>query len=553
MGKYSIGLDFGTLSARAIVVDVENGNKITTSVVGYQDAVIDKVLPGTSIAVPEDFALQNPQDYIDALENLLSDVWKKAKIQPEDIIGIGVASTSSTVICLDKNYKPLCFDDKYKNNPHSWIKLWKHHGAQEEADMINDMVSIENGKLFEFYGGKTNSENFFAKVLETARKAPDIYDATYRFMEVADWIVFMLTGNDIRNSCMAGYKAFWSKDNKCALQTVFIKLSPRFGNVLSKMADEVVMIGKKAGGLTKEMSQKVGISEGVAISLGNADGHLAVPAVGVTKPNTMVLVMGTSISHMIVSDRVVGIPGICGVVEDGILPGYYGYEAGQSAAGDIFDWFVSKIAPYEFMQQAIEKNITIFEVLDAKAGQIKAGKSGVMALDWWNGNRSTLGDAKLSGVLLGLKINTSPEEIYKALIESTAFGTRLIIEMFENYGITVDNIVACGGLSQKSSVVMQTFADILHKPIKVSAVSQTTALGAAMYGAVAAGTKNKGYNSITQAAENMSELKETEYHPNSANVEIYNKLYNNYKSLYNLLGKNYNSIMWDLNSIHKSH
>ena len=550
MGKYSIGLDFGTLSARAIVVDVENGNTMATSVVGYQDAVIEKVLPGTSISVPDEFALQNPQDYIDALESLLSDVWKKAKIQSEDIIGIGVASTSSTVICLNENYQPLCFDEKYKNNPHSWIKLWKHHGAQEEADMINDMVNIENGKLLEYYGGKTNSENFFAKILETARKAPEVYDAAYRFMEIADWIVYLLTGNDVRNSCMAGYKAFWSKEKECALHNILSKLSPRFENVLSKLTKDVAMIGGKAGGLTKEMSQKVCIPEGVAVSLGNADGHLAVPAVGVTKPNTMVLVMGTSISHMILSDKAVGIPGICGVVEDGIIPGFFGYEAGQSAAGDIFDWFVSKIAPYEFMQQAIEKNVTIFEVLDAKAGKIQAGKSGILALDWWNGNRSTLGDAKLSGVLLGLKINTSSEEIYKALIESTAFGTRLIIEMFENYGVPVKSIVACGGLSQKSSVVMQTFSDILHKPIKVSAVSQTTALGAAMYGAVAAGAANNGYDSIIQAALRMSKLEDKEYRPNSANVEIYNKLYNNYKSLYNLLGKNYNSIMWDLNAIH---
>jgi len=553
VGKYSIGLDFGTLSARAIVVDVENGKEMATSVVGYQDAVFDKVLPGTRITIPEEFALQNPQDYIDALESLLSDVWKKAKIKAEDIIGIGVASTSSSVICLDDKYHPLCFNERYKNNPHSWIKLWKHHGAQEEADMINDMVNVVNGKLFEFYGGKTNSENFFAKILETARKAPEIYDATYRFMEIADWIVYLLTGNDVRNSCMAGFKAFWNKDNKCILHTVFSKLSPRFDNVLSKISDDVGMIGGKAGGLTKEMSQKISIPEGVAVSLGNADGHLAVPAVGVTKPNTMVLIMGTSISHMILSDKAEGIPGICGVVEDGIIPGFFAYEAGQSAGGDIYDWFVSKIAPYEFMQQAIEKNVTIFKVLDAKAGQIQAGTSGVLALDWWNGNRSTLGDSRLSGVLLGLNINTKPEEIYKALIESTAFGTRLIVEVFENYGVQVKSIVACGGLSQKSSVVIQTFSDILNKPIKVSAVSQTTALGAAMYGAVAAGAANNGYDSIIQAAQRMSKLEEEEYRPNSRNVEIYNKLYKNYKSLYNLLGKNFNSIMWDLKTIYNKH
>ncbi len=544
---YSIGLDFGTLSARAILVNVKTGEEVAVSVFGYQDAVIDKHLPGTNIEVPYAYALQNPRDYLEALECLLRDVWQKAGIKPEQIIGIGVDFTSCTMLPVDKSYQPLCFDEKFKGKVHSWPKLWKHHGAQREADIINAVAKERSEAFIKRYGNKSSSEWMIAKIFETLRNDPEVYANTYRFIEGCDWMIYQLTGEDKRNSCLAGYKSFWNKNDGYPSKDFFRAVDYRLeGVVEEKLGEEVYLIGEKAGELTQKMAAKTGLNIGTAVGVGNTDAHLAVPAVGVTEPGTMVLIMGTSICHMMVSDKEIMLDGICGVVEDGILPGYYGYEAGQPAAGDIYDWFVSNLAPYEYVNEAIEKNVTLFDILNEKAYGIKPAESGLIALDWWNGNRSLLVDSDLTGLILGLTIRTKPEEIYRALIEATAFGTRLIIENYINSGLEIKHLIACGGLSRKSKTVMQIFSDVLGMGIKISATNQTSALGAAMYGAVAAGAEKGGYDDIKDAAKYMSRIREERFKPNMGYYQTYTRLFEQYKKLHQIFGIEQDEIMKSL-------
>jgi len=548
--KYTIGLDFGTLSARAILVDVNTGEEVAISVFGYQDAVIDKYLPGTNIKIPPEYALQNPRDYMEALECLLRDIWRKAGIRPEQVIGIGVDFTSCTMLPVDNNYMPLCFNPAYKESVHSWAKLWKHHGAQTEANHINETAKIRSEEFIKRYGNKSSSEWMFAKILETLNHDPIIYQNAYRFIEGCDWMVYLMTGEDHRNSCLAGYKSFWSKKDGYPSEDFFEALDPRLKNVISnKIGSEVYSIGEKAGELTKEMAQKTGLMPGTAVGVGNTDAHLAVPAVGITQPGDMVLIMGTSLCHMVVDKKEVKMEGICGVVEDGILPGYFGYEAGQSAVGDIYDWFVSNLAPYEYVCEALDKNITIFDVMNEKAARIRPGYSGLLALDWWNGNRSILVDSDLTGLIVGMTLQTKPEEIYRAIIESTAFGTRLIVENFINNGIEINNMFACGGLSRKSKTVMQIFSDVLGMEIKVSASHQTSALGASMYGAVAAGMSRGGYDSIFDAAKKMSHIKPESFKPNMNNYWVYSRIFEEYKKLHDLFGRNGLDVMKVLKKI----
>lgn len=545
--KYSIGLDFGTLSARALLVNVNTGEEEALSVIGYQDAIIDRFLPGTNIEVPGNFELQNPRDYIEALEGLLKDIWSKAKIDPKQVIGIGVDFTSCTMLPVDDQYIPLCFDPNYMESPHSWAKLWKHHGAQVEADHINKIAQERGEKFIKRYGNKSSSEWMFAKILEILNHAPKIYEGTYRFIEGCDFMIYLLTGNDKRNSCISGYKAFWNKQNGYPDESYFEALDPRMKNVIAeKIGTDVYPVGACAGYLTKDMADKTGLPVGIPVGVGNTDAHLAVPAVGVTEPGSMVLIMGTSLCHMLIDSKEVFPEGICGVVEDGILPGYFGYEAGQPAVGDIFDWFVSNITPGEYVQEALEGNVTIFDVMNAKAAALVPGESGLIALDWWNGNRSILVDSELSGTILGLTMQTRAEEIYRAIIEATAFGTRLIVESFLENDITIEHIYACGGLARKSNVVMQIFADVLGMEIKVSASKQTSALGAAMYGAVAAGSNLGGYDNIFEATKSMSRIKKESFLPHWEYTRKYDLLFAEYKKLHDLLGRKYADIMKNL-------
>lgn len=534
--KYVLGLDYGTESARALLVAVDNGDEVATAVERYPDGVIDDVLPGSGKKLPPDWALQNPRDYLTVLEKIVPRALKDAGVSGEDVIGIGTDFTACTMMPVDKEGMPLCMSPQWQANPHAWVKLWKHHAAQPEADKIND-VAQRRGEAFPArYGGKISSEWFFPKALQILDEAPEVYAAADRFIEAGDWLVLQLCGEEKRNACVAGYKAMW--DEGYPSSDFFKALDPRFEHVVTeKMRSDIYPAGVRAGGLLPEVAKKLGLKPGTAVATGGVDAHVAVPAATVTDAGKMVMIMGTSLCHMVCGTDKRIIEGMCGVVKDGILPGYYGYEAGQSAVGDIFAWFVEQCVPGYVEAEAKRAGLDVHGYLGKQAGALHPGESGVLCLDWWNGNRSILVDADLSGLMIGLTLSTTPAEMYRAVLESTAFGTYTIIKQLEAGGVPITELYACGGLPGKNPLLMQIFADVTNREIKISASDQTVALGAAMWGAVAAGADAGGYADITAAAKKMARLRDTVYRPNQEAHAAYEKLYGIYRRLHDLFGR----------------
>lgn len=544
MNKYALGLDFGTLNGRAVLVNVKTGEELVTATYNYPDGVIDEVLPDGKNKLHPDWALQNPADYLGVLKYAVPEILKKSMVSPEDIIGIGIDFTSCSILPIDKEGVPLCMKEKWKGDPHAWVKLWKHHAAEPYANRLKDIALRRQEKFIHRYGDKISSEWMLPKIWQILEEAPEIYEATDRFIEAGDWLVLQLTGKERRSSCNAGYKAIWDKKEGYPSPEFFAALHPRLKNVVEeKLSTKIYSIGSKAGVLTLQMAQLTGLKENTPVAVEVIDAHSAVPATTVTQPGKMVLIMGTSTCHMLLSKEQKLIPGIPGVVEDGILPGYFGYEAGQAAVGDIFDWFISNCIPASYEREAKERGLNIYRLLEEKASKLKPGENGLIALDWWNGNRSILNNADLSGLLIGLTLNTKPEEIYRALIESTAFGTRMIIEIFINNGLPIEELYACGGMPHKDKLLMQIYADVTDMEIKIASSRQASALGAAMFGALAAGSEAGGYNSIEDAVEHMASLEKKTYLPIPENVEVYNQLFTEYRKLHDYFGRGSNQIM----------
>ena len=553
MPRYTIGVDFGSESGRAVLVDVSNGKEIATSVYPYSNCVIDEKLPESGIKLELDWALQDPDDYLRTFQNTIPDVLKQSGVKPEDVIGVGIDFTACTMLPVKKDGTPLCDLPEYRKNPHSWVKLWKHHAAQPEADKINETARAMGENWLDRYGGKISSEWFFSKVLQIANEDPAIYKAADRMLEAADWVVWRLTGVETRNSCTAGYKAIWSKREGFPSKAFFKALNPLIENVVEeKMTTNITPIGQKAGGLTDEAAKWTGLRAGTPVAIANVDAHVAVPAATVVTPGTMVMIMGTSTCDMVLGTEEHIVPGMCGYVEDGIIPGYFGYEAGQSCVGDHFAWFVENCVPASYTQEAAERKIDIHKLLEEKASKLKPGESGLVALDWWNGNRSVLVDVNLTGMMLGMTLATKPEEMYRALIEATAYGKRMIIETFVKNGVPVNELVACGGLPDKNPMLMQIYADVIGVPLKISASKQTPALGSAMFGAVVAGKAAGGYDSIVDAAKAMAAVKDVVYKPIAANQEVYEKLYQEYVLLHDYFGRGANDAMKRLKAIKAS-
>ena len=550
MAKYAIGVDFGTESGRAVLVDVADGREVATSVYPYSNGVIDEKLPESGVPLEPDWALQDPEDYLRTFQTSIPAVLKESGINPADVIGLGVDFTACTMLPVKADGTPLCVLPEFRSKPHAWVKLWKHHAAQPEADKINLTARQMSLGWLDRYGGKISSEWFFSKVLQILDEAPEIYKAADRLLEATDWVIWQLTGVETRNSCTAGYKALWSKREGFPDSSYFKALDPRLENVVDeKMTRTVLPIGDRAGGLTKQAATWTGLMPGTAVAIANVDAHVAVPAVGVTKPGSMVMIMGTSICHMVLGDEEHVVPGMCGYVEDGIIPGFFGYEAGQSCVGDHFAWFVENCVPAAHEHEAKERGIDIHQLLEEKAAKLRPGESGLLALDWWNGNRSVLVDVDLTGLLLGATLATRAEEMYRALVEATAYGTRVIIDTFQKNGVPIHELVACGGLPEKNKLLMQIYADVCGLEIKVSASKQTPALGSAMFGAVAAGKAAGGYDSIYDAAQNMAHLKAETFKPNPENQKIYEKLYTEYLRLHDYFGRGENNVMKTLKKI----
>ncbi len=543
MSTYTLGLDFGTESARAVLVDVTTGQTVATAVHPYADGVIDERLPGMDRPLPPDWALQNPADWIAALERTIPAVLAESGVAPEQVVGLGVDFTACTVLPTTPTGAPLCQLELYRAQPHAWAKLWKHHAAQPQADRINELAALRGEPWLPRYGGKISSEWLMPKALQILEEAPEIYAAAATIVEGSDWIAWQLTGNLTRNACAAGYKACWHKVDGYPSPDFLAGLHPDFSGLYTeKVAGPVVPPGARVGGLTPEWAARLGLREGAPVAAPIIDAHSATLGGGVTGPGTMFLIMGTSTCHMLMAEEEKLVEGIAGVVEDGIAPGYFGYEAGQSAVGDIFAWFVEQGVPPAYHQEAAEQGVSLHQVLSRKAAALRPGESGLLALDWWNGNRSTLMDADLSGLLLGYSLTTKPEEIYRALIEATAFGTRTIIQAFTDQGLPVRSLVTGGGLT-KNPLLMQIYADITGRELAVAGSEQVSALGAAMLASVAAGAQAGGHDTLAEAAAHMAPPPTQVYRPQPDNQPIYDILYAEYRKLYDYFGRGGNNVM----------
>jgi L-ribulokinase len=550
--RYTVGIDFGTESGRAVLVDVSDGRELATEVYRYANGVIDEHLPApdSDVILGPDWALQDPNDYLEVFRRAVPAVVAKVGIRADQVIGIGIDFTACTMLPTTADGTPLCFLPQFRRQPHAWVKLWKHHAAQPEADDVN-RVAVEMGQAWlARYGGKISSEWFFPKSLQILREAPEIYRAADRLIEAADWVVWQLTGTETRNNCTAGYKAIWSAEEGFPPREFFGALEPEFADVVDeKMSRSIARLGDAAGGLSAQAAAWTGLRAGTPVAVANVDAHVSVPAATVIEPGTLVAIMGTSTCHVVLAEGEPLVPGACGVVRDGVVPGLYGYEAGQSAVGDIFAWFIEEAVPPRYRERARARGVSVHDILEEDAAALRPGESGLLALDWWNGNRSVLVDVDLTGLLLGATLATTAEEIYRALIEATAYGTRIIIESFERSGVAVRELVAAGGLPERIKLLMQIYADVTGREIKVCGTSQAGALGSAMFGAVAAGSQVGGYDTIVEAARQMARLQREMYRPIPAHQRVYEALYAEYVQLYDYFGRGANDAMKRLKKV----
>ena len=536
---YVLGIDYGTESGRVMLVNADNGEEIAWKVVPYSSGVMDQRLPDGTPLGP-DFALQDAADYLKVLTEGIPEVLRSSNVAGAGVGGIGVDFTSCTMMPCKQDGTPLPSLPEFAGNPHAWVKLWKHHAAQPQARRINE-VAGERGEAFvELYGGGYSAEWFFSKVLETLEKAPEVYAAADRFIEAGDWLVWRLTGEETRSECAAGYKGMWIKGKGWPSPDFFKALHPGLENVIAEKAGgPLVPLGGRAGLLSAEMAEATGLAAGTPVAASIIDAHAAGPACGMSQSGRLAIIMGTSLCHMLLGDEKKIVEGCGGLVEDGIIPGFWGYEAGQAAVGDIYGWFFKTGLTAENEREAAERDMAPEDWLTAKAAALEAGQSGLLALDWWNGNRSVLMDAELSGVIAGLTLTTRPEEIYRALIESTAFGTRVVIDAFEDQGVPIHDIVACGSLAEKSPLVMQIFADVTGRRILLPRSFQASGLGAAIHGAVAGGF----YPDFGAAIRSMAGLRENSYSPDPSARAVYSQLYAEYLTLHDYFGRGANDVM----------
>ncbi|MFJ2029644.1 ribulokinase [Streptosporangium sp. NPDC087985] len=521
-----VGVDFGTLSGRAVVVRVSDGAEVGGAVHEYAHRVIEERLPGTDVRLGADWALQSPEDWREVLRHAVPEALAASGVPASQVIGIGTDFTACTVLPATADGLPLCELPELRDRPHAWPKLWKHHAAQPHADRINALAERRKETWLPRYGGRISAEWEFAKGLQLLEEDPEVYGHADRWIEAADWIVWELTGVETRNVCTAGYKGVY-QDGGYPGEDFLAELNPAFAGFTGKLGREPVPLGGLAGRLTARAARWTGLPEGIAVAVGNVDAHVTAAAADAVRPGQMVAIMGTSTCHVMPSDRLAEVPGMCGVVRDGIVPGLWGYEAGQSGVGDIFAWFVETSVPEPYAREAASRGLTVHEHLTELAAAQKVGRHGMVALDWHNGNRSVLVDHNLSAVIVGQTLATRPEDTYRALVEATAFGARVIVEAFEAAGVAVEEFVVAGGLL-KNRFLMQVYADVLRRPLSVIGSGQGPALGSAIHAAVAAGA----YADITSAAAVMGRRERAAYLPDAGRADAYDRLYAEYRVLH---------------------
>jgi len=547
--RYVVGVDFGTLSGRAVVVRVADGGEVGSAVHQYRHGVLDQRLDVDGVAgpaLPPDWALQVPHDYVEVLQHAIPAALTASGVDPADVIGIGTDFTACTVLPTLDDGTPLCEVPELAGRPHTYVKLWKHHAAQPHADRINALAVQRGEPWLGRYGGKISSEWEFAKGLQLLEEDAEVYGRTEHWVEAADWIVWQLTGVYVRNACTAGYKAIY-QDGGYPSEDCLAALNPDFARfVADKIERPIAQLGERVGSLTTAAASWTGLPAGIAVCAGNVDAHVSAAAANAVDPGQMVAIMGTSTCHIMSSDALAEVPGMCGVVEGGIVPGLFGYEAGQSGVGDIFAWYVDNQLPAAHLEAARSAGVGAHEHLADLAADLPVGAHGLVALDWHSGNRSVLVDHDLSGVVVGLTLATKPEDVYLALLESTAFGTRKIIESFEASGVAVEEFIVGGGLLG-NSFLMQLYADVIRRPIGIIASDQAPALGSAIHAAVAAGA----YADIRVAAKAMGRLERGVYTPDARRAAVYDRLYAEYSMLHDYFGRGGNDVMHRLRGIRR--
>ena len=542
-----IGVDYGTLSGRAVVVRVSDGEELGSAVHAYPHAVMDERLSaGDGRELPPDWALQAPGDYVEVLQHAVPAAVRAAGVDPADVIGIGTDFTACTMVPTTADGTPLCDLERFANRPHAYVKLWKHHAAQGQADRITQLAHQRGEAWIDRYGGAISSEWEFAKGLQVLEEDPEVYGAIEHWVEAADWIIWQLTGTYVRNACTAGYKGIY-QDGAYPSREYLAELNPDFADFAdTKVSNEIGQLGHAAGRLSAQAAAWTGLPEGIAVAVGNVDAHVTAAAANAVEPGQMVAIMGTSTCHVMNGDTLASVPGICGVVDGGIVEGLWGYEAGQSGVGDIFAWYVDNQVPAAYAAMADERGISLHDLLTELATDQPVSAHGLVALDWHSGNRSVLVDHELSGLVVGLTLTTKPEDVYRALLESTAFGTRTIVEAFAESGVPVNELIVAGGLL-KNRFLMQMYADVTRLPLSTIASDQGPALGSAIHAAVAAGA----YPDVREAARAMGRRVVAAYTPDEDAALRYDGLYAEYRTLHDYFGRGENDVMRRLKAIRR--
>lgn len=534
--KYTIGLDYGTNSVRALLVNTKDGTEVASNVWQYESGDKGVILDPNNHLL----ARQNAMDYIKGFTITVKNVLGIAEqvisdFDSKDVVGIGIDTTGSSPMPIGKDGLPLSENEKYKNNPNAYVWLWKDHTSYKEAAEITELAKQIKPEYLSKCGGRYSSEWFFSKILHCLKIDSEVFEDAYTWVEICDYIPAFLTGNNsppeniIRNQCAAGHKAMYNMEWGGLPDKEFLsKLNPKLAELRDRLYSKTYTVDRPAGFLKEDIAKETGLREGIPVAVGAFDSHLGAIGAGI-KENTIVKIIGTSTCDIMMAKKLdKDIPGICGIVKGSVLPDYYGLEAGQSAVGDIFNWFVKYIQPYG------DKGT--HDYLTTLANSLKPGESGLLCLDWHNGNRTILVDQELSGLIVGLQIQTKPEEIYRALIEATGFGALTIINRFEEFGVNIHDVIVCGGIPKSNKLLPQIYADIMNREIKCSKSNQTCALGAAIAAAVVAGKKNGGYDSFNEAQMNMSSGIEHIYKPNLDNHAIYKEIFQLYIKLHNAFG-----------------
>ena len=544
---YTLGLDYGSLSCRGILADIRDGRIIAEEEFPYPHGILTDVLPD-GIPLSGSWCLQHPSDYLTVLDHIIPQLLKKSGIVPAQIIGIGIDFTASTVIPLDSNFRPLC--ESYPDRPHAWPKLWKHHGATEQAEKLTALCRKKYPVYLDRYGGKISPECLIAKVLQVFDEDREVFDAADSFVEAMDYVTSLLCGESVFSASAAMAKAFYDPVSGYPDSAFFESIHPDLADLPRKKlinryeTGKIAYPGEKAGSLCSELADRFGLRTGIAITAPQMDAYAAMPGIGIARPGVMMMIVGTSTGIMLLNNAHRPVEGVTACLKDTYYPGLWGYGSGQASVGDSFGWFTENGVPEGYAREAREKDLSIHQYLTEQASALVPGESGLMALDWLGGNRSCLGNMNLSGTILGLTLQTKPEHIYRALLEATAFGARTILEAYRNAGVPVHEIRICGGIPNKNPLLMQIYADVLGLPLYVSRCTQAPALGSAIYAAAAA-----GIGDIFQMVETMGDDNCRIYEPNPRHREVYEALYREYRTLHDYFGRGENAVMERLRKI----